>query len=106
MWTGFAQIWGLDSKRPRVFRGSDMETPDKDEYRDSGLDETESRMTTFEGGGALGAFREGLLESGVAFRLRVKLGMGWNRMGVIFDFRAESVYCYSGSGRAETLWIN
>ena len=31
---------------PRAYVGSSRQSPDEDNYRDSGLDETESRMTT------------------------------------------------------------
>jgi hypothetical protein len=47
LWTAFAQRRGVDKKKTGVFAGR-KESPDEDKYGDSGLDETESRMTARE----------------------------------------------------------
>src|ERR1035441_10028006 len=49
-WRVLHRFGGLTTKDRRI-RGSGREGPDKDNYRDSGLDETESRMKA---GGCVG----------------------------------------------------
>ena len=49
---------GLDKQKTGVFAGQGGNRPDEYGYGDSGLDETESRMTTLEGMG-LGRFGGG-----------------------------------------------